>query len=57
MVEECSCEALEWNRLLELVGSYAHSSVVRTWILAMKPSKDPAWIARQHDLKPKPIEN
>jgi DNA mismatch repair protein MutS2 len=50
IVEECSCEALEWSRLLELVGSYAHSSVARGWILAMKPSRDPLWISRQHDL-------
>ena len=26
MVEECSCEALEWSRLLELVASFAHSA-------------------------------
>jgi DNA mismatch repair protein MutS2 len=50
IVEECSCEALEWGRLLELVGSYAHSSVARAWILAMRPSRDPSWIGQQHDL-------
>ena len=26
MVEECSCEALEWSRLLELVASFVHST-------------------------------
>jgi DNA mismatch repair protein MutS2 len=50
MVEECSCEALEWSRLLELVASFAHSKVAREWVLAMKPSRDPSWIEQQHDL-------
>jgi DNA mismatch repair protein MutS2 len=49
-VEECSCEALEWSRLLELVASFAHSTVARQWLLAMKPSRDPSWIEQQHDL-------
>jgi DNA mismatch repair protein MutS2 len=50
MVEECSCEALEWSRLLELVASFVHSTVARQWLLAMKPSRDPSWIEQQHDL-------
>jgi DNA mismatch repair protein MutS2 len=50
MVEECSCEALEWSRLLELVASFVHSTVAREWLLAMKPSRDPSWIEQQHDL-------
>jgi DNA mismatch repair protein MutS2 len=50
MVGECSCEALEWSRLLELVGSFACSGVARAWMLAMKPSRDASWIDRQHDL-------
>ena len=50
MVEECSCEALEWSRLLELVASFVHSRVAREWLLAMKPSRDPSWIEQQHDL-------
>ncbi len=49
-VEECSCEALEWSRLLELVAGYAHSRVARDWLLALKPSRDTAWITGQHDL-------
>jgi DNA mismatch repair protein MutS2 len=49
-VEECSCEALEWSRLLELVASFAHSTVARQWLLAMKPSRNPSWIEQQHDL-------
>ena len=50
MVEECSCEALEWGRLLELVASFVHSRVAREWLLGMKPSRDTAWIDQQHDL-------
>jgi DNA mismatch repair protein MutS2 len=50
MVEECSCEALEWSRLLELVASFAHSRVASEWLLAMKPSRDLSWINQQHDL-------
>ncbi len=50
MVEECSCEALEWSRLLELVASFVHSTVARQWLLAMKPSRDASWIEQQHDL-------
>jgi DNA mismatch repair protein MutS2 len=50
MVEECSCEALEWGRLTELVASFVHSTVAREWLLAMKPSRDPSWIEQQHDL-------
>ncbi|HXP11530.1 MAG TPA: hypothetical protein VN828_23695, partial [Acidobacteriaceae bacterium] len=50
MVEECSCEALEWSRLLELVASFVHSKVAREWLLAIKPSRDPSWIEQQHDL-------
>ena len=50
MVEECSCEALEWSRLLELVASFAHSRVAREWLLAIKPSRETSWINQQHDL-------
>jgi DNA mismatch repair protein MutS2 len=50
VVEECSCEALEWSRLLELIASFAHSGVVREWLLGLKPSRDLPWIDRQHDL-------
>src|SRR3984957_14279035 len=50
MVEECSREALEWSRLLELVASFVHSRVAREWVLAMKPSRDTSWIDQQHDL-------
>jgi DNA mismatch repair protein MutS2 len=50
MVEECSCEALEWSRLLELLASFIHSRVTREWLLAMKPSRDASWIEQQHGL-------
>src|SRR5271156_1484916 len=50
MVEECSCEALEWSRLLELVATFVHSRVAREWLLVMKPSRDTAWIDQQRGL-------
>jgi DNA mismatch repair protein MutS2 len=50
MVEECSCDALEWSRLLELVAASAHSRVAREWLLALKPAEDTAWIDQQHSL-------
>jgi DNA mismatch repair protein MutS2 len=50
MVGECSCEALEWSRLLELVASFAHSRVAREWLLTIKPSRETSWINQQHDL-------
>jgi DNA mismatch repair protein MutS2 len=49
-VKECSCEALEWSRLLELVASFAHSPVARDWLLAIQPSTDLVWIEEQHSL-------
>jgi DNA mismatch repair protein MutS2 len=49
-LEECSCEALEWSRLLELVAGFIHSRVAREWMLGVKPSRDLPWIDRQHDL-------
>ena len=50
MVEECSCEALEWGRLLELLANFVDSRVTREWLLAMKPSRDASWIEQQHGL-------
>jgi DNA mismatch repair protein MutS2 len=50
MVEECSCEALEWGRLLKLLTTFVHSKVAREWLLAMKPSRDASWIDQQHSL-------
>ena len=42
--------ALEWQPLLELVAGFAASSVGRAAILALAPSTDEEWIARQHRL-------
>jgi DNA mismatch repair protein MutS2 len=50
VVEECSCEALEWGRLLELVASFAHSAVAREWLMSLLPSRDLSWLDQQHDL-------
>jgi DNA mismatch repair protein MutS2 len=49
-VAECSCEALEWGRLLELLASFAHSAVAREWLQVLLPSQDAIWIGQQHDL-------
>jgi DNA mismatch repair protein MutS2 len=49
-VEECSCEALEWSRLLELVATFAHSTVAREWLLSLKPSRDSSWFEQEHNL-------
>ena len=35
---------------MELVASFAHSTVAREWLLATKPSRDTSWIDHQHDL-------
>jgi DNA mismatch repair protein MutS2 len=50
MVEECSCEALEWSQLLKLVATFVHSSVARSWLLALMPTTDTSWIEQQHIL-------
>ena len=42
--------ALEWEPLLALVSGFAASPVGRAAILNLRPSSDPAWIARQHQL-------
>ena len=41
---------LEWQPLLELVAAFSASPVGRDTILALRPSSDEAWIARQHQL-------
>ncbi|HEV2136472.1 MAG TPA: Smr/MutS family protein [Terracidiphilus sp.] len=41
---------LEWQPLLELVAGFAASLVGHEAILALRPSCDEAWIARQHQL-------
>ena len=42
--------ALEWEPLLHLVSGFASSPVGRDAILALHPSIDEPWIARQHQL-------
>src|SRR5271165_1975716 len=42
--------ALEWDPLLALISGFASSSVGRAAILALQPSTDEPWIARQHQL-------
>lgn len=42
--------ALEWEPLLAMVAGYAASPVGRAAILALQPSADDEWIARQHQL-------
>lgn len=50
VVTDCSRSALEWDRFLALLAGYAQSAVGRDWLLALEPSTDREWIARQHGL-------
>lgn len=47
-VAHADLEALEWRQLLAHIAGYATSSVGRQSILALLPSADSDWIARQH---------
>ncbi len=49
-VAHADLAALEWEQLLTLVAGFASSSVGREAILALTPSTDEEWIARQHGL-------
>jgi DNA mismatch repair protein MutS2 len=49
-VENADLAALEWEPLLALVAGFAASPVGRAAILALRPSSDEEWIARQHQL-------
>ncbi|MGC9222401.1 MAG: endonuclease MutS2 [Terracidiphilus sp.] len=49
-VEHADVAALEWEPLVALVASYAASPVGREAILALHPSTDEKWIAREHRL-------
>jgi DNA mismatch repair protein MutS2 len=49
-VEHADTSALEWEPLLALVAGFAASLVGREAILALHPSTDENWIARQHQL-------
>jgi DNA mismatch repair protein MutS2 len=50
IVSDCSRSALEWDRFLTLLSAYAQSATGRDWLLALAPSSDRTWIARQHAL-------
>ena len=47
-VSELSASTLEWNRLLDLLQSFAVASVTREWLRALSPSTDREWILQQH---------
>ena len=49
-VEDADFAALEWEPLLALVAGFAASPVGREAILALRPSVDEEWVARQHQL-------
>jgi DNA mismatch repair protein MutS2 len=49
-VQQADTAALEWEPLLALVAGFAASPVGREAILALHPSTDENWIARQHQL-------
>ena len=49
-VQHADFAALEWEPLLDLVGGFSASPVGRQAVLALAPSTDEAWIARQHQL-------
>lgn len=49
-VTELASTALEWPRLLALVGGFASSPVGHAWIAALVPSRDAAWLRAQHGL-------
>ncbi len=49
-VEHADLATLEWQPLLALVAGFAASAVGREAILALHPSTDEVWIARQHRL-------
>jgi DNA mismatch repair protein MutS2 len=45
---EISADALEWERLRDLVAGYASSPVGRGWVNALAASTDKAWLDTQH---------
>ncbi|MBV8629990.1 MAG: endonuclease MutS2 [Silvibacterium sp.] len=50
VVSDCSPQALEWGRFLEMLAGYAQSSTGRAWLLGLGPSADVEWIRREHAL-------
>jgi DNA mismatch repair protein MutS2 len=49
-LEHTGARALEWPRLRSLVAGYAQSAAGRTWIAALEPSRNLAWIEREQAL-------
>ena len=49
-VTELASSALEWPRLLALVGGFASSPVGREWVAALVPSRNVEWLRAQHEL-------
>ncbi|WP_263355749.1 endonuclease MutS2 [Acidicapsa ligni] len=49
-VTHLDAHSLEWKPFLTLLATYSASRPGRTWIEALTPSTDPAWIERQHQL-------
>jgi DNA mismatch repair protein MutS2 len=45
---EASSAALEWPRLREYIAGRTFSPLGKTWVLALEPSSDQAWIDTQH---------
>jgi DNA mismatch repair protein MutS2 len=45
---EASANALEWPRLRDHISGRTFSPLGKTWILALEPSADLAWIDQQH---------
>lgn len=42
--------ALEWDKFVSFLGSYAQSQLGRAWMAALVPSQDRGWVARQQQL-------
>ncbi len=47
-VPDFSRPTLEWERLLDLLATYASSNLGRAWVHALTPSTDRAWLALEH---------
>lgn len=50
VVSDCSRAVLEWDRFLDFLAGYSHSTIGRNWILSLSPSTDTVWLDRQHRL-------
>jgi DNA mismatch repair protein MutS2 len=50
VLTEFARAALEWDRFLDLLETYAVSTMGRAWLRALAPSADIAWLEREHSL-------